>query len=129
MEITSYMQDGAGYQSRAVLCFLEGNLHDEIGKTTVARWENCREQGYVLSLVHPKRADQLNIAFFQHRNSDEICAVEWKEVTMNSPTIETANFGGVYKTKGDVSFCVPWGKIKEMADWITNRLTVFIESV
>ena len=129
MEIGNYMQDGANHQARAVLCFLQGSLHEEdTEKTTVARWENCREQGYVLSLVHPKRSGQINIAFFEHRNSDEICAIEWEEVTMNSPTIETAKFGDVYKTNHDVSFGVSWGKIKEMSDWIAERLNAFIKS-
>ena len=67
----------------------------------VARWENCREQGYVISLRLPTYSKQLNIAFFEHRNTDSICAIVWEQRTLNSPTIETAEFGDVYKTKWD----------------------------
>jgi hypothetical protein len=68
---------------------------------------------------------QLNIAFFEHRNSDSICAVKWEEITMNSPTINTANFGDVYKDKYDVSHSVGYGKILEMAEWIEQQMTNF----
>ena len=59
--LENYLEDGANYQSRATLMFLqrdadiEESWNDERktydAEIKVARWENCREQGYVLSLM------------------------------------------------------------------------------
>lgn len=94
-----------------------------LAKPTVARWENCREQGYIVSLATNVR--QLNIAFFEHRNSDSICAVMWEQSSMNSITIENARFGDVYKDKFDVSHKVGYGRVLEMANWINEQFCVF----
>jgi len=127
-----YLCDGAEYQARATLAFLQGKSTIESSwdektssykaQPTVARWENCREQGYVVMLRNEKR-DQVNIAFFEHRNNDSITAVEWKQSTINSPTIETAQFGKTYKDKFDVSHSTRYGEALEMAEWILRRLT------
>lgn len=116
--LCDYMQDGACKQARATLMLLQAG---ECYGATVARWENCREQGYVVSCLND-RHEQLNIAFFEHRNSDDICAVAWSQLTMNAPTIDTAIFGDVYKTKWDVSHSVGFGQFREMADWIKDQI-------
>lgn len=130
-----YGNDGASYQARAVLAVLQGKVSDGLecswntentcydAEVKVARWENCREQGYVVILR--KGPEQLNIAFFKHQNSDDICAVRWEQVTTNSPTIGTAQFGKGYKSKYDVSKSVGCHKFVEMADWIIFELTAF----
>ena len=87
----------------------------------IAEWHNCRERGYVVIFMNPKR-EQLNIAFFEHRNSDSICAIRWVQNTINPPTIDTAKFGDVYKDKYDVSHSVGYGKASDMADWIMEQL-------
>ncbi len=82
INVNDYMLDGADYQARAVLAFLQSNdnliedsWNTERGKyeanINIGRWENCREQGYVLSMMSQNRR-QINIAFFEHRNSDSI---------------------------------------------------------
>jgi hypothetical protein len=123
--------DGADAQSQAVLAYLrgmEGEFEsDWLTEPRVARWENCREQGYVIAMRNHKPRAQLNIAFFEHRNSDEICAIEWRQITINSPTIGTAKFGDVYKDKYDVSHSVSHGCAFDMAEWITGRLISFRE--
>jgi hypothetical protein len=130
--LENYLQDGANYQARATLMYLQAlcNIKESWNKTTlsydaevkVARWENCREQGYVVSLTNPTR-EQLNIAFFEHRNSDEISAVKWEQKSINSLTIDTAKFGDIYKTKYDTSHEVPFGEASKMAGWIFTELT------
>lgn len=130
--------DGANAQARAVLAYLsahdgiegswsaEGKCYD--ARPEVARWHNCREQGYVVFMRAKDRSRQINIAFFEHRNSDSICAIEWEQLTVsgNPPTIESMDTGGtVYKTKYDVSHSVAYGQAAEMADWIYARLTAF----
>jgi hypothetical protein len=133
--LQDYLQDGANYQARAVLMFLQrnANIEDSWNSThkeyeadiKVARWENCREQGYVISLKNKDRK-QLNIAFFEHRNSDSICAIKWEQNSINSLSIETADFKGeCYKDKYDVSFSVDYGKVCEMAEWINEELILF----
>lgn len=132
--LSSYNNDGANHQAKAVLSFLQNmTIEDSWNKETkeydadikVARWENCREQGYVISLRSKNRSKQLNIAFFEHRNTDKICAVKWNQLTMNSPTIDTAVFGDIYKDKYDTSFDCGYGEILEMSEWIKNELEVF----
>lgn len=137
MTVKNYLSDGASYQARAVLMFLQPflNIEDSWNKernqyeadVQVARWENCREQGYVLTLRNKDYSRQLNIAFFEHRNSDSICAIKWEQSTTNSPTIDTAEFGDVYKDKYDTSFDVRYGEIQQMSQWIIKQFEEFWE--
>lgn len=128
--------DGADAQSRAVLAYLsqgdgiEESWDDERGSykanPTVARWHNCREQGYVVSMISDSYVSQINIAFFEHRNSDCICAVRWTgKTTINPPTIESAEFDDIYKDKWDVSHSVNYGEAFQMAEWIKEQLIEF----
>lgn len=132
--IKNYLQDGANHQSRAVLMLLQPfcdiedswskNLQRYASDVVVSRWENCREQGYVVSM-RAKNLKQINIAFFQHRNSDSIHAVEWVQTTLNCPNINTAVFNGVYRDKFDTSYRVEPYQVWEMAQWISTRLETF----
>ena len=125
----SYMQPSA--QAKAVRAYLE--MYDGVEPSWnkdqlayepvhIAEWHNGRERGFVVMFINPKR-EQLNVAFFEHRNSDSICAVAWEQSTMNPPTIDSADFGGkVYKSKWDVSYEVGLGEAMKMADWIMQQL-------
>lgn len=133
MNIQEYMQDGAGYQARAVLMALQGKIGDGIEDSwdniykcyradiRIGRWENCREQGYVISLSNGDMK-QLNVIWYEHRNSDSICAVKWLQNTLNTPTISTAEFGEVFKDKYDVSISLGHGEYQDMADWIYDEI-------
>jgi hypothetical protein len=133
LKLLEYNQDGANYQARAVLAYLQ--RHDGIESSwdgdcycmeaAVSRWENCREQGYVVVIRSRDFSEQMNIAFFEHRNSDSICAVKWNQTTTNAPTIDNADFGDVYKDKYDVSKRVSYGQAEEMATWIWAQLEEF----
>lgn len=134
-KLENYLSDGADHQSRAVLMFLQGiciindswnderKVYEAVIK--VARWENCREQGYVVSLPSRYYREQLNIAFFEHRNSDAICAIKWEQTSLNSININTAKFNDIYKDKYDVSHRVSYGDVSGMAEWIINQLKEF----
>lgn len=136
-ELKHYLQDGANGQARAVLMYLqyvmgsgiEESWSDEhkcyMARPEVARWENCREQGYVVSLRSKDYRRQLNIAFFEHRNSDNIGALKWEQHSLNSVNIDTAEFGDVYKSKWDISKSVDYGEIAAMAEWIKEELANF----
>lgn len=128
-------EDGACAQAKAVRAYLAANDGIEESWSSefkryqaepkISRWENGREQGYVVWMRSAKYDRQINIAFFEHRNSDEICAIEWEQCTINAPTIDSAQFGDVYKTKYDVSYSVGHGEAACMANWIFERLTAF----
>jgi len=130
--LENYLEDGANYQSRATLMFLQRDASIEESwnkeyktydaEIKVARWENCREQGYVVTLRNKNR-EQLNIAFFEHRNSDSICSIKWQQESINTLTIDNAKFGDVYKDKYYTSHSVEYGKAFEMAEWIIKELT------
>ncbi len=135
VDLKSYLQDGANYQARAVLSYLQviakieeswnKKYHKYDADIDIARWENGREQGYVVMLRSKDYSKQLNIAFFEHRNSDNINAVKWEQTTFNSPTITTAQFGDIYKNKWDVSYKVSYGEVVKMAEWIAEELRLF----
>jgi hypothetical protein len=129
--------DGANYQARAVLAYL--SHHDGIEKSwdkeakcylarpEVDRWHNCREQGYIVYLRSLDRSRQLNIAFFEHRNSDSICAVKWEQTSLNPINIGNATFAGsAYATdKYGTSHDESYGNASDMANWIFKELEKF----
>lgn len=120
MYIENYLQDGANYQARAILCLLQGRLSEE-SKVEIGRWENCREQGYVVS-VRNKKNDQLNICWYEHRNSDSVFALSWLQNTINSPTISTIP-EEAFPNKWHSNFSVGYGEVLEMATWINDQIT------
>lgn len=128
--------DGANFQAQAVLAYLRARSgieqswnderHQYDAEPKISRWENCREQGYIVWMRGVGYSGQINIAFFEHRNSDNICAIEWEQTTTNAPTIDTMDTGNkVYKDKWDVSYSVGPGSASDLADWIFDRLTAF----
>lgn len=129
-KINEYLNDGANRQARAVLCFLDDAIESSWNEERsdydchpdVGRWENCREQGYVVRLRSKKAGRQLNIAFFEHRNSDSICTIRWEQHSINSLTIDSAKFGNVYATKWDTSASFGYGEIIEAAKWINDQM-------
>lgn len=137
-DLLTYGKDGACESARAVLPYLQAemseldwHLREECGHQfpvmpKVARWENCREQGYVVTCKNQDYSGKdLNIAFFEHRNSDEICAVMWRQKFLNSPTIQNADFGDVYRDKHDVSHSVSYDKPFDMARWVAAQMRRF----
>lgn len=128
-----FHSDGAAAQARACLAYLQdGYIEASWDETkleytaepTVARWHNCREQGYVISLSTPLYTRQLNIAFFEHRNNDELCAVKWEQFTINPPTIYTIP-ATAYPNKWAISHTEPFNHAYEMASWILTELNTF----
>lgn len=133
--LSIYLNDGANRQAKAVLAFLQDlTIEDSwdserkkyIASPSVSRWENCREQGYIISMRSQDYSRQINIAFFEHRNSDRICSIKWEQISINSITIDTADFDGqCYSDKYDVSHSVGYGEVLAMANWIQEELHEF----
>ena len=133
MKLTNYLQDGACNQARAVLPFIHteieeswnNNIRDYETYISVGRQENAREQGYVVSIKTDHK--QLNIAFFEHRNSDNIHALGWEQYSLNTITLNDAEFGDLYKDKYDTTFNVAYGEITKLADWINEEFIKFYD--
>lgn len=133
----SYFNDGANAQAQGVLAYLgyvsggiEASYDSEHGDfradVSVDRFHNCREQGYVVSVRSRDYSRQLNIIFFEHRNSDEIVIIEFELNTINPVTIDmvpdTHPWHG-NKHGYDKSFSC--GKVYEAASYISERLEIF----
>jgi hypothetical protein len=136
--VAHYHSDGANRQVQAVLAMfqfhlgegLESSWSKEFGyeaRIDVARWENCREQGYILSCrAQDWDKGQLHIAFFEHRNSDEICAIKWNAVHLNTPTINDVP-EDAYPDKWTHAHTVGYGKVNDMARWLYEEFEEFWE--
>ena len=90
--IESYLNDGANYKAQAILAIVRGNVgyiqeggtnHKDV-QVYVGRFENCREQGYVFSLYYKYNFIK-HYAVYEHRNSDEICVLFSRAITINTP--------------------------------------------
>lgn len=127
--------DGANFQAQAVLAMVRHNLGDGIEKSwddkfhrysaepMVHRFDNCREQGYVIYMRGPNYRGQINIAFYEHRNSDSIYVQVNNTVTLNAPSLDdiTKDMSDKWQSSFDASV----GKISEVADFISTALIDF----
>jgi hypothetical protein len=84
IKLDNYLYDGARWQARAVMCYLQDQVENILDKTyTGNAWDlyggklfithylNGREKGYVFSLRY--NGKQVNYAVFNHCISDCIC--------------------------------------------------------
>ena len=130
-----YMVDGACWQSRAVLAYLqscdiiERSYNYEKGyyaaQAKIGRYENGREQGYILSVSY--KEEQMNYAFYEHINTDSICVVAFKKWTINTPTAE--DVWAAMKDKYDVTKSFEYGSIVECGKWLKNEVDKFIDAI
>src|SRR4051812_35854363 len=109
--------DGAGFQAQAVLAYLRYFIGSGIEESWNAKWnqyeaeprvvrlDNCREQGYIVWLRSRDSKHQINIAFYEHRNNDLICAVVSDVRTFNAPIL--ADILPAMNDKWDVAHSVP----------------------
>lgn len=124
------INDGANKQAQAVLCYFEPEREflfkdGRYQEYRLGRFENCREQGYTLSLTK-KFPECLNISFFEHRNSDSIVAIKYMGQFMNSPTVDEAIKAGAWAGgKFDTDHSVKYGQAEEMAQWIEDQFEEF----
>ena len=126
-------------QADAVLAYLSGctiepswdtNKSQYLAQIEVNDWVNGREHGYVVSMRSVGLGRQINVAFFEHRNTDQIVALKFELLTWNPPTYESVSAVKppvIYKndSKWDVDHTVPYGEAAEMADWVHQQLADF----
>ena len=123
-DLKHYLQDGASPETRATLMLIQENaniqeswnakLQQYDAKIKVSRWENGREQGYILSL-RDRQQKQLNIIIFQHRNSGELSATKWEQQSLNALNIMNAVFDN------EINHYVDDGEFIEMAYWVMKQ--------
>lgn len=128
IELERYMNDGANWQAQAVLALLRGIIvstlelaYDKVknynrATIKVGRYENCREQGYVFSLMLNWQTIY-NIAVYEHRNSDCICVKGFEGDFFNTPRADDLGM----KDKWDYDKSFECGKVFECAEWIDSK--------
>ena len=96
IQIENYMHDGANWQAQAVLAYLRATKSNAINETWnkerhcydaevyVGRYENCREQGYIFSVMY--KGEQRNYCVYEHRNSDQLCVVVFDAISNGTPS-------------------------------------------
>ncbi len=128
IELQDYLQDGANYKARAIMCILQGRINeikgaDGLGHSKdvmihVGRFENCREQGYVFTLFCECIFIK-NYAVYEHRNSDKICVLVNKKFTMDTPDGYDM-FGN--RGKYDVDAMFRYDEIMEASNYIVDAM-------
>ena len=134
INIEHYMTDGANWQAQCVLAYLRymGNLKVQDltwneekeryeGELRVGRCENCREQGYVFTIIYGVK-ELVHFWVYEHRNSDDLCVVEFEGFFINTPTINDIPMKDKYDTTKEFS-C---GDIVDCGNWIIERIEYYI---
>lgn len=134
--IENFLYDGADMQAQIIAIIIREQKarvldliwnkewKDYEGRIAIGRFENCREQGYVVSL-NDYRGNQRNYAFYEHRNSDNICVLVRDGVTINTPSLEYMWEGK--KDKWDVDKTFSYGEWQKCADWILEDMKSNLE--
>lgn len=95
----------------------DGRYH---ARVEAAPWYNGRERGIVFYMSNPS-GKQLNIAVYEHRNTDSICALMWEQNTyINPPTLQELP-EGVFESKWDYSQSWNYGDPSATANWIYEQ--------
>lgn len=141
--IEHYMNDGANWQSQAILAYVRAYVYQiedklEYGEhkgvfnyfsTRVGRFENCREQGYVFSIqvgFHNER----HYAVYEHRNCDSIIVLIAEGMNMNTPSVDFMwKDKGENATKYDYDKAFSYGQIVECGEWIIKDMLSWIDNL
>lgn len=139
--IEHYFCDGANYTIQALMCLCKkigGNLdmpteYAEVMEIKdpysrwnaptlmVGRYENCREQGYTLSLVAQDCSEQIaHYTIFEHRNSDNICIQKFRGQFINTPGID--DIWKDRKDKWDIDQSFDYNEVWEAYQWLRDDI-------
>ena len=138
INIESYMNDGANWQAQSVLAYLRVQKDNAIDETwnneykcydtsiEVGRYENCREQGYIFSILY--KGKQRNYCVYEHRNSDNLCVVVFDGATLNTPTLKMV-CDAMGDSKWNYTKSFPCGQIIECGIYIIEDMKVFLKDI
>lgn len=124
------------WQADAVLAYVRHFIGDGIeaswnnsnydAEPIIAPWYNGRERSYVISMKSKNWKDQINIAFFEYRNSEEICILEFRASTINPPTINDLPADHPYNnSKSALTAIYPFGEAAKAGEKIAVMLNEF----
>lgn len=127
-----FNNDGANYKAQMILAYLRnyaeqpfddnGLKYDYGNCIEVARYDNCREQGYIFTLnVHYK---QRHYAVYEHRNSDEIIVLISTKQVMHTPSVDDMWADkGENATKYDYDKDFAYNEVMDACEWIIDDMT------
>lgn len=142
IQVDYYMNDGAAWQAQMVLayvrahemsatdCTWNGDYYD--CEIKVGRYENDREQGYVFVVrVLPHcsldgETHQLNLAVYEHRNSDNIVVLSRELFTGDTPTWAEMTEGRKDKYDYDKDF--RYNEAFECGEYVINQFAKFVHA-
>ena len=115
-------------------------LYDKLQRTTIELptfvsvstkpWCNCREMGFVLSIRGSGAQPVSNYAFYEHRNSDDICCIVWEGETPISGAVTCDDLPkGVFESKYDYTKSWKVGHDWEVIEFIKEQLEAYAQRV
>lgn len=108
---------------------IESSWNDEASRyladVKCAPWYNGREAGIVVYMRGAHSKGQLNLAIYEHRNSDNICVLMWEQDTHINPPCLANLPDGVMPTKWDYSKSFNYNGAVEAAAWVKDQLEAF----
>lgn len=140
IELDKYLYDGADWQSKAILAFLQSQYETILGCTYIGnfqydamlrvnRYDNVgdREHGFVVSVIY-KWKKQRTIAFYEHRNVDNVFVIHRDGyIGLDNPNPKWLYDDKTYPTKYDKDKEFKYGEILECGKYIKNQLMEFLE--
>lgn len=126
--LENYLYDGACWQARAVMCYLQSRVESILektytgdawmpykGKAFINQYHYGREKGYVFSVYY--NGHQANYAVYEHCISDCICVVKGNAVTEHSD-----GWDGKEWSKYDHDKEFGYGETTKCGEWIENDM-------
>lgn len=128
MEVKNYLHDGANWQAQCVLAYLRGHLCNFKHELEVTRYDNLREQGYIfyMRIFGKGKYHQMNVAVYEHRNSDALCIVSNEKHTSHAPLAQ--DIWETMKDKWDTTADFGCGEISDCGDTIIELFQEFEEN-
>ena len=126
-----YLTDGRAGMNVQAFVLMQAMAHETMDLPpsffiSTRPYSNCREMGFVIQLHRPK-ADPLNLAFFEHRNSDNLCALRWEGHTpINGGVTPNDIPEGVYPDKWAVAKSWPHLAIADAITWARDQINAAI---
>lgn len=126
--LENYLYDGAGWQARAVMCYLQSRVEVILdktytgdawmpykGKAFINQYHYGREKGYVFSVYY--NGHQANYAVYEHCVADCICVVKGNAITEHSD-----GWDGKEWSKYDHDKEFSYGETTKCGEWIEEDM-------
>jgi hypothetical protein len=106
-------------QAEAFGCFLQTVCAESLPDAIYVPYFNCRERGFVVAAGFNSGK---RWAFFEHRNSDELCCVAWLDDNLPKDFYECRDIPeSAYKTKWDVTKSFGYGEFGKASGWLVAQ--------